>query len=237
MPVEVLDASALGAVLFVWGVLWWLFAGVFEIERVVAERYEFAATLGFFTLSALLASVLTQRAPLPMARWVACALLPAAGFMALAQLFGSQHVLADFGWLAWPAAFAALLYVLRQHVDETPSGLVAVMHSGTFWLFALVSSLELVWLAGRATHDAQTWTQLAAMVVPCALLAALPVATRRIAWPFAQHTDTYLLPAAAGLALWLVFWLLVVNASSDGNAAPLPYYVPLLNPQIGRAHV
>lgn len=217
------------AMIFVWGLLWWTLRGLAEVNRGFAAPYESAAAIAFLAASALLASELARRALLPMARWAALALLPVLWPFALLAARTPEHPFGGFGWLAWPAAGAVLFHLLRQHVDKSDRPLAHAAHAGTLWLFTLVIALELVWLVEQATGGMQTWNQLAVMLAPTALLAALPVLTRRIEWPFVAHAGSYRVWAAGGLAAALVLWLLIVNAASPGDAAPLPY-VPLANP-------
>lgn len=217
------------ALIFVWGLLWWTLRGLFEVDRGFAAAHEGAAAVSFLSATALLASELARRALLPMARWAALALLPVLWPFALTSAAPPEHPFGGFGWLAWPAAFAVLVHLLRQHVDKSDHPLAHAAHAGSLWLITLVIALELVWLAGQATGGMQTWNQLAVMLAPAALLAALPALTQRIAWPFAAHAASYRVWAAGGLAAALVVWLIGVNAVSPGDATPLPY-VPLANP-------
>jgi uncharacterized membrane protein len=66
-------------------------------------------------------------------------------------------------------------------------------------------------------------------MLPIALVARLADRGERIAWPVARHPGAYLifglLPAAAFVWLWMIH----VNLTSRGDAAPLPY-LPLFNP-------
>jgi uncharacterized membrane protein len=217
------------ALIFVWGLLWWTLRGLAEVNRGFATPYESAAAILFLSATALLASELARRTLLPMARWAALALLPALWPIALSAVSPLEHPFGGFGWLAWPVAFAVLVYLLRQHVDKSDRPLAHVTHAGSLWLITFVIALELIWLANQATGGMQTWNQLAVMLVPTALLAALPALTQRIAWPFAAHATSYRVWAAGGLAAALVVWLIVFNAVSPGDSTPLPY-VPLANP-------
>lgn len=222
------------AVLFVWGVVWWLIAGLSEIGRFIDASYVTAASLLFLAGSAALASLLTQRLNLQMSRWPALALLPMA-YLALLWWGGEHsHPFESFGWIAWPAAFAVLYYVICQHADksdlEGPDGAIAAAaHTFTLWLAVIVLASELVYVVGQWVAEGSAWRSVAWMLVPWLALIGMPAATARVAWPFGQHATTYRVFAASGLALYLVLWLLANAGFGRGDAAPLPY-VPLLNP-------
>ena len=61
------------------------------------------------------------------------------------------------------------------------------------------------------------------------ILAWLGLRELRPAWPVAQHAVGYRLYGAAPIAVALCIWIVVINLSSTGDPAWLPY-LPLLNP-------
>lgn len=80
---------------------------------------------------------LGRRALLPMARSAALALLPVLWLFALFAASPPEHPFGGFRWLAWPAAFAVLVHLLRQHVDKSDRPLAHAAPAGTSWLFTL----------------------------------------------------------------------------------------------------
>ena len=220
--------------LFVWGVVWWLVAGLAEIGRFIDASYVTAASLVFLAGSAALASLLTQRLNLQMSRWPALALLPAAFLALLWWSAAHAHPFESFGWIAWPAAFAVLYYVICQHADKSeqdgPEGMLsAAAHTFTLWLAVIVLASELVYVVEQWVAEGSAWRGVAWMLVPWLALLGMPLATARMRWPFGKHATTYRVYAASGFAVYLVLWLLANAGFGRGDAAPLPY-VPLLNP-------
>ena len=222
------EEGMLGALLFVWGCLWWLGLGITETDRHVPEPWLQCAGLLFVALSGLAFSVAARRLDWPIARWPALALLP---FLVLIALSTPDHPLAGGGWAAWPLALAAHYWLLRWHAaDETEPrtrGWISWMHTGSALLVALLGSWELHWWPAESGLAHSAWTVAAAMVVPALLLAWIsrPAATH---WPLEPYRREYLLRAGRVLALALVMWMWFANIAHDGSSAPLPY-MPLLN--------
>lgn len=130
-----------------------------------------------------------------------------------------SHPLAARGWLAWPAAFAALAWIV--HAFE----------SHRRWLLAGACWLAAVWLAVEADYRIDRFALLAADWNVVALLVVAMTITLGGQWLFARRY-----PAAfdallsfgpvMGIAL---LGTLAWNVASPGRFAPLPY-LPLANP-------
>jgi len=222
-------APAVAAVLFFWGLAWWLVAGFREIDRFLPNRFEFHALLGFLAATAALASVLCRRFDWRIALVPAFALLPVMVLAGLAAMLAAPHPFARYGWLAWPFAFAALAWILHRHEDEVRPGLARWTHVVALWLAVALACWEAAWWIDRVVQGRGTWPFIAWALVPALALTALARAGERPAWPLAKYRDTYLLQGGAPMALYLWCWIFLANLASDGNPAPLPY-VPLVNP-------
>ncbi|MET0287877.1 MAG: DUF2339 domain-containing protein [Polyangiales bacterium] len=125
------------------------------------------------------------------------------------------------GWVhfAWAVAILASYWPLyRQLVGAT------ALHAISAWVIA-IWAVDLGSLLSSGLADG--W-QVALHVVPALLPVALAV-TARPAWPFGEHTRAYRLWAALPLLALIELGLLIAQAASNGDAAPLPY-LPLLNP-------
>lgn len=225
MPAE----SVAIPVLFFWGVLWWLFSGLAEIDRHVTGRYESAAGLLLMALTAVGSSLVHSRARLDIARIPAIGLLPAMIVYAGIAVATSRHPFASGGWVSWPAAFAVFFWVCKRHEGEPGRLLADCLHVVSAWLLTALVSWEVAWAIDKGVAGGGSWQAIAWALVPAAALFALPRLARRVAWPLGVHREAYVGFASVGLALYLAIWSLETNFSLPGNSTPLPF-VPLLNP-------
>jgi uncharacterized membrane protein len=223
-PVELIVAKAV----FAWGLLWWVAGALHEIDRHVAHAEQSHAVLLFAAGSCVLFSLLYSRIAWAQARFPALALLPVMALLALLDAGQQQHPLANFGWLAWPSAFAVHLLILYRHDEDHPR-YVDFMHAAQLLLFCALTSWELGWAIDQAVQASPVWGHIAWAIVPAAVLALLSARGERLPWPVRGRLETYLTGAGAPLAIYLCMWIVFANAASDGNASPLPY-MPLLNP-------
>ena len=219
---------ALAVVIFAWGLLWWIGGGVHEIHVQVGDAYQTRAALLFAAGSCVAFSLLRKTLSWRLARYPALALLPAMMLIAASDAADLRHPFAHLGLLAWPAAFAAHLWLLRRH-DEADNPYIDFLHAGQLWLLAALASWELAWIIDHTIQASRVWGMIAWGIVPGLLLGLLATRAHALPWPVRGRLTTYALLGAAPLAVFLWAWILVVNATSDGNASPLPY-VPLLNP-------
>jgi uncharacterized membrane protein len=218
--------------LFIWGLMWWLGSGVWEMDRLVADRYLPASLLVLFAVTAVICSELKQRFDLPGARISALMLLPVmvlfAALMVMASAVGPDiHPLDDGGWAAWPVAFAAFYVVLRRH-DQEGSFEIA-LHVGAVWLLVILATWEFAWQVDRAVAGSGSWPAIAWAIIPGVALFVLPKLRERLAWPVGAHPEAYVAIAGSGIAAALIVWSLSTNFTMRGDPHPLPY-VPLLNP-------
>ncbi len=187
------------------------------------------ALLGLCAVTALASGALVRPLVWPMLRVPALLLLPvmlaAAGWWSVQDM----HPFGEGGWLAWPAAFAALWLCLRWHEESLPQWLAELLHGLAIWLLALLSSWELGWQIRQIAPAGTVWVAAAWGLVPTLMLAVL--ASRFVGrwWPLRVYQDGFRQWVACGLAAFLLLWSAWLNWASDGAAAPLPY-LPLANP-------
>jgi uncharacterized membrane protein len=221
-------------VAFVWGLLWWTFGGLLEIEQHASRSLQPDAVLLFFTASAAGFSLLWQRIGWRLARYPALALLPLMALCALlaAIVYHRSHPFPEWGWFAWPLAFAVHLWLLHRHEPserDAPGSGIDHLHAGFVWLLAAVGAWEVAWAIDRLVAGQAVWPLIGWALVPAALLALLTLRGERIAWPVRAHLAAYLLNGSAGLAVFLWVWVVYTNVASNGDPAPLPYF-PILTP-------
>ena len=216
------------AVLFAWGIGWWVGGALVEIDRHVPYRYHTQTALVFLTASCVAFSWLHTRIDWRLARYPAQAVTPLMVVALGASAAQAKHPLAHLGYVGWPLAFAAHFLLLWRH--ETPGSRYQYWaHAAGTWVLAALGSWEVGWGINQLVAGRAVWPIIAWALVPGALLTALALGGMRIAWPVARHRDAYLTAGAAPLAVYLVVWGLFVNFATNGDPSPLPY-VPILSP-------
>lgn len=229
LQTRVTPPPGLALPLFLWGLGWWLLAGLGEIDRLFSGSTTHAATVAFLAATAALYSLAARRLCWAQAQLPALGLPLALGICLVLAMAQGLDVMARFGWLAWPLALAthfALLHVRDR--EDSHRAWAAPSHALAFWLVAALGSHALYGQA-READLADGWQLAALALVPVLLLWAVASQRLRSRWPMAAqpaaYRDTGLLPLLACLALWVV----VPAAGMAADPAPLPW-LPLLNP-------
>jgi uncharacterized membrane protein len=220
--------AQLSAIAFVWGVGWWLFAALREIDAFTAHQYRFAAHVALFAGTALASSLMSLRLKWTVAAWPALALMPALALGLGSAAVSLPHPFASDGWLAWIFALAVQVWVLRRNAPEAPAGFASVLHTGTALIVAALGVLELHWLAVEYTSRGTAWSVAAVMVVPALLVIAIASEKMDDRWPVAIESRAYRVGALAPLVVALALWVVFANWTHDGRSDPLPY-LPILN--------
>lgn len=241
----------IGAAAAAWGLLWWVSGGLHEIlvyaSRHVdlhADRFVVDTTALFAAGTAWLAHVARRRLAWPLAEWPALALTPVLALLALRAFDAHEAPLSGMGAFAWPLAVGAGLALLWRQSRGTagadaakgtapgvaqslPAGIVAPLHTLTFWTVCGLLSLEGFWrLRAFVPEGAWSWSAWAYGFGALLLLVSGPGS--RLRWPVAAFPRAYQVWGAAPLAALLWLWS-IASVISDGNAAPL-FWLPLLNP-------
>lgn len=185
--------------------------------------------IGLLTLSALVCHAVGQR--LHWRNLGHCVWLLWPGLL-LAWILTEPEALnplRDWGWLSWPVALGAGLWLLRQREALTPKPLLTLLHSSWLWLFTAVIMIDSLWRLDHALLFVQEWAAIPTAVLPAALIVAIIFGVRRGLWPFKAQTQAWLGLGAAPLLLLLVAFLVFGNLV-DGNVRELSLYIPLINP-------
>jgi uncharacterized membrane protein len=222
-------AMQVSIIVFLWGLAWWTFGGLHEIDRHVSFEEKLNASLLFVTGTCAAFSALWGRGWV-IARFPALALMPLLLLMFAVSIIEHRyrHPLIGYGLLAWPVAFLFHLRILRRH-DETQGDYMTLVHAAGVWLLAAVGAWEVGWQIDHVVEGRHVWPLIAWALVPGGLLAVLTLKGHAMAWPVMRYPKAYLWVGAAPLAIFLLGWTLYANFSNDGSPEPLPY-VPLLNP-------
>ena len=213
---------------FLWGVAWWLFAALREIDAFTAYELRLSAHIGLLAGTALASSLLALGLAWPIAAWPALALMPALALSVATAAVSQPHPFAHYGWLAWIAAIAVQVWVLRKNAEAAPAGYASVLHTGTVLVIAALGVLELHWAAVTYTAYHSAWSVAAAMVVPALLVIAMASEQMDERWPVAIEPRAYRTGALAPLVVALATWVVYANVTHDGRSDPLPY-LPIVN--------
>jgi uncharacterized membrane protein len=216
---------------FLWGVAWWLGAGMREIDHFVLSSYRLHALLLFLTLSGWVMNGLGPRLAWPLLRTPAIGLLPSAAVLLLVEWLDRHHghPFGDAGYLAWSVWLAVQYRLLRTGEAWWIGTIYRASHVVAFWMLTILAAWEVQWLVNEAIAGSATWGFIAWSVLPAAI--ALFVIDRRglFEWPLGQLRDLYVGSGLLPVMLFLWSWLAIASLTHAGDASPLPY-VPLLNP-------
>lgn len=221
------EAPGAAVVAYVWGLAWWLGAGLSEIGRSVAPDAQPDAVLAFLLLTGLVASEVARRILARALSLTAAASLAAPLLLVWWQAWRHGQPLAEWGLLAWLPMPLVAWRVLAQLRDEA-SPARGFAHAAACASIALLASISLSKLA----LDAQlgdAWRFAGAALPWLLLAAALALRPEMLAPPFAiDDFDRWRDACASGVAL-VVTGFFCVGLPLEGMASPLPY-VPLANP-------
>jgi uncharacterized membrane protein len=223
--------KTLSPVLLIWGLLW-LFGGfAHQIETHYGEQWLPTNLLLLASVCSLGFTLAAQRLkPQWKHAWIAASGLLV--IMLLASLFQfvtnstGYHPFAQIGWLAWPAAFAVVYYLLsRLEQHQVLQSFQPLFHSITLLLLVVLITLEGGWQLDKVMTITTDWLS-CWWVVPATI--ALWLIIKTSFWPFTSHRETYQQQTGIVLSLLLVLWGFKALTSA-GNPTPLPW-LPLLNP-------
>ncbi|MGA7982414.1 MAG: DUF2339 domain-containing protein [Chromatiaceae bacterium] len=216
--------------LMLWGLAWWVGAGLNDIDWYLTGRTQGELSLAFVAVTAFAAGRVGARLTWRELALTSAALLPILVLVALSQLTDSlyTHPFGGWGILVWPLALA-IQYALLWHLETTwPRWIIHAWHPVSLWLLLLLATWELQWLIGQAVPDADTWRNIAWALIPGLAVATLWRYGGLIPWPVRRHFRGYAVTGLAPVAVYLYLWTIAASRL-PGTAVPLPY-VPLINP-------
>jgi uncharacterized membrane protein len=208
-----------------WGVAWWSFAGLSEINWHF-DRTALGAALAYIVVTVVLLAGLGIAKQWRLPKLIASYLPAIAAVCALVAAIPYQHPFAQWGGVGWLLLFGAHYWMLRRGEAEALPG-VLPLHAGACWTLALVLAWESSWRVAEQT--AGVWSELPWGVVPALIVAWLGRRSLVPSWPPERNADTYKTLGAAPLVIGIAVWILATNLTSTGDATWLPY-LPLLNP-------
>lgn len=216
------------APLFLWGLAWWLYGGLDDIQNYAASDFRITQDLLFLTATALICSQLAWRWKWPHGIWPVQSVTAVLWLAALAGVVKHGHPFAHFGYLAWAVALAAHYWMLHRHETAASLKLHHLFHTWTYLLLAALGAWEMHWLSGEYQLRHNAWSVASLIAVPVLLLTATIHPRLEKLWPLNTHLDAYRRQGALPVAIALWLWTFYANLSHDGSSHPLPY-LPLLN--------
>jgi len=211
-----------------WALLWWAGGILAEIDPFVETKYEVAGILGLVALSAIALERAANLLSWLPGRLLAVAALPAAVLVLPLALDTQPHLLANGGFLAWPLVFCAI-YAVLHNLEECGVEWTLIAYAPAFWLLSLVTALALGGLVGRGVALDGDWPLAAFGGALGGVLLSAHFAVERNVGAFGRLERLHLASGMGPVAACALLWSLVLNASAQGETAPLPY-LPLLNP-------
>ena len=205
---------------FLWGLVWLLFAAHHEIETFLPREVRLSAHVAAVAGIALVFLLLARWRDWDEARWPAMGLMPALAILAFVECLMQSHPFAHYGWLAWPFAFAVLVFALRN--------LPSLLHTGTFLLASALGAWEMNWAAAQVTAHGTAWSVASVLLVPAMLVLFVVARELDDRWPVRDHLRAYRVHAVLTVLVAMGVWIVYANATHDGTSTPLPY-LPLLN--------
>ena len=219
--------GAITLILALWGWLWWVASGLTAIDQFLVKDVFMHAGLAFVAVTSLLLPYIGRYFNWPRLGALASLLLPAmiVGLLwdGAMMTFDNANPFANYGYLAWPLAFAIYAWTIAR--DAVPNK--AWLRAPLLWLVAIIGGMEWQYQLNHFVAESNVWHEIGWAIVPMVIMATV------MRWQ-AGNSDvnskhTWLWIGCVPLALFLVGWFMLMSLHSSGNAAPLPY-IPLLNP-------
>lgn len=210
------------------GGLWWVAGVLREADRFLSEATAPGILAAVFALTAVLAEWMRRRLAWTDATHLARALAPLLLLVLTIALVVGKHPFGQGGIIAWPAAVASFLWILRRHEDDgiPPPAVLTAM---ALWVVAGALAAEGRWIGLEFFPAESAWPVAGMLAALATVVGATAHAGRALRWPVVPHTPGLLDIGAGLLAAGLLTFTVAHNFGSDGAAPPLPY-VPVLNP-------
>ena len=191
------DAWPLSVATLLWGLVFWFAPGLGYIHDHIAYSLQIAGALGFAVVSVVVFETVGSFLGWAALRRAQLVLPLAMVLTVLAQFDRQTHPFADYGFIAWAAAFALLFGVLaRQKRDQVLVG-GEVQNSAALALLAVVLTWEVGWLLSHK-HYALSWAMGVAVMAASYL---------RLHW--SERDNPQAVPVSAAGLLWsLAVWLI-----------------------------
>jgi uncharacterized membrane protein len=219
------------------GLLWWLVAGINEIETHIHDTYVLAALLTFVTLSLASSNIIAGRQQWPALARAGYSLLPIVILILLPFLLlwlfnhtGDWHPATNLPALL---LFAVVQYrFLWRQSDRGRPTLLRAWHITTAWLWLVLAGWEAVYWQRElgsyyAPVEMATVSSLLWFICLAAPLIVLMALAKRSHWPFTQYRHSYQQVVPAPALILLGYWFLLVCQYPSTTSF---LHIPVLNP-------
>ncbi len=214
----------------IWGVLFWVAGGLWEIASHLSSA-QLSASLGFMVGTFGVAVIAASYLNWPQLATLGLMITPTLLVAFVISVSNQTHPLDEYGWVAWPLALAANYGFLctREAVFTQFS---SALHAGSYFLLAALLGFEIFWQVDQFADD--VWPTFAALgggvLLTAATLRTDPVSGGGVLdWPLKLHRRTYSGNCVGVLLLVLATWATVLFFVSSADPSPVPY-LPVLNP-------
>ena len=211
-----------------WGLIWWVGAGINEIDHNISSINSAFSLIIFASFTAVTLQWIKQKLNWDELRLPALTLLPVLYLLIPFVLLENNHPFADWNFISWTIAFIAHLWILKKY-DVQETNHTNWLHIAGFWFIVAIITIEATWQVDHFVHGADTWPLIMTGLIPTLFMLFIYRYGQKIAWPVAQYKNQYQTVAVKPVALGIWAWFVLMNIFNDGQAAPLEY-LPFINP-------
>jgi uncharacterized membrane protein len=220
----------LTVVMLIWGLIWWFYAGIAEIDRFVAHHYELKVSALFIALSTFIQVVISHKFNWLKFSLSAFLLLPVSVLILLIEFIFYNHInpMTYLGFIAWPVTLFVHLLILRRKQDTWPQWMLTIWHAVGVMFVALI----ITWAVENWVDSIQilsaTWATSAIGFMLSLIAWSLMRYGHKLTWPVQHFPHAYYSLGLLPIMLALLFWQISASTTA-GNPSPLNY-IPILNP-------
>jgi uncharacterized membrane protein len=220
----------LTVVMIIWGLIWWFYAGITEIDRFVAHHYELKASALFIALSTFILIVISHKFNWLKLSVSSFLLMPAIVLILLVEFVFYNHInpMAYLGYMAWPVTLFVHLLILRRKQDRWPLWMLTTWHAIGVMFIALIITWAVEGWVNSINVLSSTWGSSAIGFMLTIVAWSLMRWGHKLTWPVQHFPRAYYSLGLLPIMLALVFWQ-VFAMTTAGNPSPLNY-IPIINP-------
>lgn len=240
--------APLEILLFVIGLGWWFYTGIWEIGDQLDARkwtpYVPNAQMFFVVLSLVACEALHRRLSWRLLSKPAYLLLPALGaFFAFFAFDYGFRPSANFGWILWPLGLVAHFWFLKRIDRPDLNVYEKILHAAGLFLLVEVLTFESArqfFLRfkdvffdpessdTRAYAAGYNWASVVGHFWGVLAMIVVAFFRDKVRWPLKAHEKTYLELGLTPIAILLWIWIFR-SLRLDGASGLVPY-LPLFNP-------
>lgn len=217
-------------VLIIWGLSWWYYAGIIEIDRFISHHYALKVSALFIAFSTFTQIVISHQFKWLKISLTAFLLMPSIVLIFLVEfvLYNNLNPMASLGYIVWPAIFFVHLLILRKKQDTWPKWMLTTWHAvGVMFIALLFTWAVENWVDSIQTLSS-TWVTSSIGLMLTLVAGLLMHWGYRLTWPVQEFPRAYYSLGLLPVMLALVIWQIIVTTEA-GNPSPFNY-IPILSP-------